>query len=120
VSHFDPLHPDYVVARLAERAGLTVDQAKAFLQAQAELVCECDHVGYPLAGLGRFRRSDTTEREMTIAFGERKGEKVVIPATQRLKFVVMPLAVEVAFGRAKMPNVFELDWSFPDNEPVTD
>ena len=103
--------PQVIVNVLASRAGLTVAQARAFLQAQAELAGELAAQGYPIPGIGLLTRTERPARTMTMAFGPRKGESVEVPATRKLKFTIAPAVKDVALGqRPAMPDVFSLEW----------
>jgi nucleoid DNA-binding protein len=105
-----------LVSQLAQRAGLSIEQARAFLQAQAQLVYACGPAGFPIPGLGRFVRVERPARRVKIHFGERAGDEIDVPPNRHLKFVVAPIAHDAAFQRASVPDVFALDWTLPHDE----
>jgi nucleoid DNA-binding protein len=106
--------PQNIISAIATKAGLTVPQARAFLQAQADLAGELVAEGFPIPGIGLLTQIDRPARKMTMAFGPRKGETVEVPATQKLKFTIAPAVKEVAFGmKPAMPDVFSLEWYSP-------
>lgn len=105
------LDPQEIVNVLASRAGLTVEQVRAFLQAQAELAGKLAGQGYPIPGIGLLTRTERPARTLTMAFGPRKGESVEVPATRKLKFTIAPAVKDVALGqKPAMPDVFSWEW----------
>ena len=71
---------------LSEKAGITPEQTKKILQAQAELAYEHVDSGYPIAGIGVLSKLVRPERTLVMAFGPLKGQKKTIPAKKILKF----------------------------------
>ncbi|MGA2230139.1 MAG: HU family DNA-binding protein [Tepidisphaeraceae bacterium] len=103
--------------KLAEKAGFTPEQAKAFLQAQAELAYQNVDNGYPIAGLGILTKTERPERRMVLQFGPRAGQEVTLPAKKVLKFWVAKAAKDVVFRRgAAPPDLAKTDMAF-DEEP---
>jgi nucleoid DNA-binding protein len=107
--------PQHLLAQLADRTGVPAEQVKAVLQAQAELAYEHAPDGFPIPGLGVFVIGEEPERRMTLQFGRRKGETVVIPAKPKLTFRVTRIAKDVVLRHeVERPNVFEVEWYPPD------
>jgi hypothetical protein len=74
---------DTIINALASKAGLTVVQARAFLQAQAELAGELIAQGYPIPGLGLLtRRSDRLEQRRW-RLDRAKGKRLTSPRSGR-------------------------------------
>jgi nucleoid DNA-binding protein len=109
--------PQSLLAQLAQRSGVSAEQVKAVLQAQAELAYEHAQDGFPIPGLGVFATVEEPERRMTLQFGRRKGETVVIPAKPKLTFRVTGIAKDAVLRRkVERPNVFEVEW-YPPEQP---
>jgi DNA-binding protein HU-beta len=103
--------------KLAAKAGITPEQAKAFLQAQAELAYEFARGGYPIAGIGYLEFTERPERKMVMLFGPNKGKEVLVPAKRVLKFRVAKVAKDIVLGpRGPFPDVSSIDLSV-EEEP---
>jgi len=83
---------------LARKSGITVEQAKAILQAQAELAYEHCASGYPIPGVGTLRKLETQESKTVMPFGPQKGREVTIRAKRTLKFHISKAAKDGVFG----------------------
>ncbi len=102
---------------LANKAGITTDQAKAVLQAQAELAYQHAESGYPIAGIGILSKIDRPERKMVMRFGPKKGEEVTIPSRKKLKFLIARAAKDVVLGHLpQAPDVSQVE-VIADDEP---
>lgn len=92
-----------VALQLAERAGITPEQVKAILQAQAELAYENVDAGYPIAGIGILAKLERPARKMVMRFGPRQGQEVTIPAKRVLKFHISKIAKDTVFRTGAIP-----------------
>ena len=103
--------------KLAAKAGITPEQAKVVLQAQAELAYEHARGGFPIAGIGYLEISERPEQKVVMQFGPQKGKEIVLPAKKVLKFRVSKIAKDIVFGpRGPMPRITEIDLK-ADDEP---
>lgn len=103
--------------QLAQKAGITPQQAKAVLQAQAELAYQHVDSGYPIAGIGIFCKVERPARKMKMMFGPRKGEEVTIPAKQVLGFRIAKVAKDIVFrGGAVAPDVTKIELVSDDEQ----
>jgi DNA-binding protein HU-beta len=92
--------------KLSQKAGITPEQVKVILQAQAELAYEHAKEGYPVAGIGIFTIGERPATVITMAFGPRQGQQVTIPAKKVLKFRIAKVAKDVVLrGRPIAPDV---------------
>ena len=102
------------LAELAERSGLTEEQIRRFVQAQAELayIHGPSDNGYPIPGIGVVHVVQTAPTSMVMPFGPNKGRVTSIPAKKRLTFRYADAAKESLFGRdvATAPDVFTINW----------
>jgi hypothetical protein len=87
-----------VVELLAARSGLTVEQVKALLQAQAELSYSNAVPGYPIPGIGVLAKVERPERRIIMRFGPKQGQEVTMPASRRLTFQLSRLAILMTRG----------------------
>jgi nucleoid DNA-binding protein len=102
--------------QLAAKVGISPQQVKAILQAQAELAYQNVESGYPIAGIGTLCKVETPERKMTMSFGPKKGQEVTIPAKKKLKFQIARAAKDIAFRRVTLASdVTKIDLT-PDDE----
>jgi nucleoid DNA-binding protein len=85
--------------QLAAKVGISPQQVKAILQAQAELAYQHVEGGYPIAGIGTLCKVERPERKMKMVFGPKKGQAVIIPAKQTLTFQIARAAKDIVFGR---------------------
>jgi nucleoid DNA-binding protein len=93
---------------IATRAGVSVDQAKALLTAQAELAVEHADIGCTIPGLGRLEAIRTPQRSMLMRFGPDAGKEKIIPAKTKLKFSISRVLKDQVFGpRSSMPDLFQ-------------
>jgi hypothetical protein len=110
------LSQDEFVAELARRAGLTVDQTRLFLQAQAEMAFAHVNIGFPVPGIGAAKLVTRPATDIVHKFGPKKGTIVRIPPRKKVVFRFTETAKIVIFGRgAAIPNVFDIDW-YPAKE----
>jgi len=97
-----------LVDQVARRAGLTVEQVKAVLKAQAELAYEHAAEGFRVPGIGILRKIESPARQMVMRFGPDAGQEKTIPASRKLRFAVSRVAKEMVLGRAgPMPDLFK-------------
>ena len=97
-----------VVKLLSEKSGLTIEQVKSLLQAQAELAYTHAAQGYLIPGLGTLKRLNMPERRMIRPFGPKQGEEIFFPAKIKLKFFFSYLARTMMLHRPKqIPNIFD-------------
>jgi nucleoid DNA-binding protein len=89
------LTPREVIARLAERTGLSEEQVKGLLEAQAELAFQHVSDGFPFPGLGVLEVNHHPERTMVMRFGPKKGEEVHMPPKTVAKFRLTAEAMEM-------------------------
>ena len=82
------------IAAVAEAADLSKPQAKAALDAVANLACQNAADGFTIPGLGKVSIRQTKAREMVMRFGPREGETVQVPAKRKLKFTFLKAAKE--------------------------
>jgi len=97
-----------VVERLAAKSGLTTEQVKAVLQAQAELAYSSAASGFPIPGIGVFAMDERPASKIVMRFGPMQGEERTIPAKRTLKFRVSRLAKAMVLGpKVPMPDIFQ-------------
>jgi nucleoid DNA-binding protein len=105
--HTRRLSPVEIAQKLAEKAGITLEQAKATLVAQAELAYEHASEGFNIPGLGVLTLAVTTERKMVLRFGPKAGQEIVVPAKRKLKFHPSRVARNrIVVGASDMPDLF--------------
>src|SRR5260221_3081457 len=92
-----------VAGRLAQKTGLTSEQVRALLQAQAELAYESAREGFQIPGLGVLIAVDRRSREMIVNFGPDAGQRTNLPAKTVLKFHVAEAARAAATGEQPAP-----------------
>jgi hypothetical protein len=102
------LTPTEVAERLAGETGLTVEQVKAVLKAQAKLAYAEATEGFPIPGIGIFSNVSSDAREMIMRFGPMAGKRVAVQAKQRLKFRVSRLAKDMVLDPTRsVPDLFK-------------
>jgi nucleoid DNA-binding protein len=105
---------------LAEKTGISADQVKTILQAQAELAYLHSDAGYPIAGIGILQKVDRPARTMKLRFGPQQGKEVTIPASKKLTFRVAKIAKDAVFNPTSRPaDVTAVD-VVPDDEGSQD
>jgi len=82
------------IAAIAEAADISKAQAKATLEALANLAYNNAKDGFTIPGLGKVSIRQTKAREMVMRFGPRTGETVQVPAKKKLKFTYLKAAKE--------------------------
>ena len=82
------------IAAIAEAADISKAQAKATLEALANLAYNNAVDGFVIPGLGKVSIRQTKAREMVMRFGPRTGETVQVPAKKKLKFTYLKAAKE--------------------------
>ncbi len=82
------------IAAIAEAADISKAQAKATLEALANLAYNNAADGFTIPGLGKVSIRQTKAREMVMRFGPRTGETVQVPAKKKLKFTYLKAAKE--------------------------
>src|SRR5215471_21444207 len=92
-----------VAGRLAQKTGLTGEQVRAVLQAQAELAYDCCRKGFQIPGLGVLIAVDRPSREMIVNFGPDAGKRMIQPAKTVLRFHVAEVARAAASGEQPVP-----------------
>jgi nucleoid DNA-binding protein len=103
------------IIQLAQKSGVTPRQAKAVLQAQAELAYEYANVGYPIAGIGIFTKVERPARELKLVFGPKAGESVMVPAKQAVRFRIAAIASEIVLRPGSLvPDVTQIDLASAD------
>lgn len=108
------LTPIEVAEQLATKTGLSVEQVKAVLRAQAEFAIERADEGVPIPGIGVFLKVKKPARNMTLTFGPDKGKDLVIPAKQQLKFRISAIAKRAALEPGgTLPDLF-VDLPIPE------
>jgi nucleoid DNA-binding protein len=96
-----------VAQHLANKTGLTLEQVKALLTAQAELAHSFADRGFAIPGIGLLKTEAAPEREMIMQFGPKKGQRIAIPAKRRLKFHTSKLCKDKVFGSSeRLPDLF--------------
>jgi hypothetical protein len=97
-----------VAEHLAGKSGLTIDQVKALLTAQAELAYANVTRGFPIPGLGVLTKVEAPERKMVMRFGPRMGKEVVLPAKRKLTFRISGVAKAMILGPPQpIPDLFK-------------
>ena len=82
------------IAAIAEAADISKAQAKATLEALANLAYNNAADGFVIPGLGKVSIRQSKAREMVMRFGPRTGETVQVPAKKKLKFTYLKAAKE--------------------------
>jgi len=102
------LAPADIAERLAATSGLTVDQVKTLLHAQAELAYSEADEGFRVPGIGVLIKTDIPERKMVMRFGPKQGQEITIPAKRRLNFRISALATAIILGPPRpIPDLFK-------------
>ena len=121
------LTPDEFVAELANRAGLTHEQVRAFLQAQAEMAYAHGDEGFPIPGVGHLRVVSLPRRgkpdalsnllaQLPMKEGASKEPVKNAYGVKKLVFRFTQTGSAGLFGHAKkIPNVFKVEW-YPAKE----
>jgi DNA-binding protein HU-beta len=108
-----------LVSKLADRTGLTPDQVRAFLQAQAELAYQHAREGFPVPGVGVLRVTDTPARTARAVINGVE-QQASIPAKKLLRFRVAKGAKDTVFGPpAAPPDAFSMPLQWDEN-PLRD
>jgi len=95
-----------VTVMLAKKAGISTEQAKAVLQAQAELAYENVDRGFPIPGIGLLCKIETAPRKLLMRFGPDAGQEKLIPGKKVVKFRVAKCAMDIILGhRPDVPDV---------------
>jgi DNA-binding protein HU-beta len=116
----EQLSRDQLLSEIAGRAGVTIEQVRKVLQAQAELACVHARQGYPIPGVGLLKLTDSPERRMVMRFGPDAGKEKLIPSRRVVKFRVAKITKDVVFGNpSAMPDIQSLEW-YPSDDPVED
>ena len=98
-----------VAGRLAQKTGLTDEQVRALLQAQAELAYESAREGFQIPGLGVLIAVERS-REIIANFGPDAGKRTTLPAKTVLRFHVAEAARAAVSGeQPASANVFSLE-----------
>ena len=102
-----PISRDEAVQYLAEKSGLTVQQVKALLQAQAELVYSHADVGFPIPGIGVMKKMEAPSRKLRMPFGPKAGQEITIRARKKLNFRLSRLAHSILIAQPRpLPDLF--------------
>src|SRR5689334_7619293 len=102
------LMPTEVAEYLAKKTGMTSEQVKSFLTAQAEAAYEHAKEGFNIPGVGVFTTMSIPERRMVMQFGPKAGEEIVVPARHKIKFHVARAAKEsLARPAQPRPDLFK-------------
>lgn len=97
-----------VAEQLANKTGLSVEQVKSVLQAQAELAYDNAEAGFAVPGIGVLSKIERPERQMKMIFGPKKGEIVTLPRRKSVSFRLSPLAKARVLDRSlPTPDLFE-------------
>lgn len=88
-----------IAAQLAEKVGITKKQVTMLLAAQAELAYRQARNVYTVPGLGKLKLVETPARKMTLQFGERKGEEIMLPKRKKVKFSIAKAAKDAILGK---------------------
>ena len=92
------LSKSQVAAHIAEKVGITKKQATQGLDLLAQLAYKNAKNTFTLPGLGKLVLVNRPAREMVMAFGPRKGEKIMVPAKRVLKFRFSKVAKDSILG----------------------
>ena len=87
-----------IISAVAEGADISKPQAKAVLETIASLAYANARDGFTLPGLGKVSVRQSKARDMVMAFGDRKGETIHVPAKTKLKFTYLKAAKEAILG----------------------
>jgi nucleoid DNA-binding protein len=104
--------PGVFIAELSTRSGLTGDQVKTVLQAQAEMAYTHIHseAGFPIPGIGVVQLIGRPARMIENKWGPKKGQSVQMPATKKLVFKYTEAAKAAFVKDSPVPKVLEVDW----------
>ncbi len=90
-----------IAAQLAEKVGITKRESAAYLEALADLAYSEAKNGFTVPGLGKLVLVDRPASERVYTFGERKGQKYMVPATKVVRFRVAKAAKDAIVGPKK-------------------
>lgn len=96
-----PMTKSEVAAMLAEKVGITKKQVTAFFEAQAELAYKQAKNQFVIPGIGKLKVAERPAREMTMQFGPRKGEKIKVAKSKKLKFTISKAAKDAILPAKK-------------------
>lgn len=86
-----PMTKSEVQAYMADKVGITKQQAKQFFEEQANLAyiqAKKNDKGFTIPGIGKLVVAKRAPRTMTMQFGPKKGQQVKVPAKKTPKFRV--------------------------------
>ena len=86
------------IAAVAEAAEISKVQAKAAIEALANLAYANAKDGFVIPGVGKVSVRETKARTMVMAFGPKKGETINVKAKTKLKFTILKAAKEAILG----------------------
>ena len=113
-----------LVTLIVEQSGVPEPQARAVLAALAAVtfVRVADGDSVPVPGLGVVQRVERPAREMVMQFGPKKGQRIAIPQSRKLKFRFGTAAMDaiLAPGKLPIPDVMTLDMDPGDTDPDHD
>ena len=82
------------IAAVAEAADISKAQAKAAMDAIANLAYANANDGFVIPGIGKVSVRQTKARKMIMRFGPREGQEIDVPAKTKLKFTFLKAAKE--------------------------
>jgi DNA-binding protein HU-beta len=95
-----PMSKSQIASQLADAVGITKKQSVAYLESLAELAYKEAKNTFTLPGVGKLVMQDKAAREGIMPFGEKKGQKYMIPARKVVKFRLSKAAKDAIIGPA--------------------
>ena len=90
-----------IATHLADKVGISKKQVTLLLAAQAELAYKQARNVFTVPGLGKLKLVDSPARKMIMQFGEKKGQKIIVPRRKKVKFAVAKAAKDAILGAKK-------------------
>lgn len=86
-------------AHLAEKAGISKKQAGLVLAAQADLAYKQAKNTFVIPGIGKLKLRERPARKMTMRFGPKAGQEIMVPKKKVVKFTVAKAAKDAILGK---------------------
>ena len=92
------LSKSQIAATIAEKNGISKRQATDILDTISQLAYKHAKNTFTLPGLGKLVLVQRPARQMTMQFGDKKGQVITIPAKRVVKFRVAKAAKDAILG----------------------
>ncbi|HSU52484.1 MAG TPA: HU family DNA-binding protein [Candidatus Dormibacteraeota bacterium] len=92
------LSKSQIAATISEKNGISKKQATEILDTIAQMAYKHAKNTFTLPGLGKLVLVNRPARQMTMQFGDKKGQMITIPAKRVVKFRVAKAAKDAILG----------------------